>query len=90
MVVTTTSEEVFACYHRLCAPPPVGKGGSSRGGKAGARAWARRTGIQIAKRKRDSATTTSRFGGKGAKGQHEAGPTKEAGDLTKRFGTRRG
>lgn len=28
----SVSALVFACYHRACAPPPVGKGGSSKGG----------------------------------------------------------
>lgn len=26
------SEVVFACHSRVCAPPPVGRGGSSKGG----------------------------------------------------------
>lgn len=28
-------EEVFACYVRSCAPPPVGTGGSNKGGRGG-------------------------------------------------------
>lgn len=36
MKVFTDSEQVFACYSRSCAPPPVGKGGSNKGGRKGA------------------------------------------------------
>jgi hypothetical protein len=37
MKIVTTSEEVFACYSRACAPPPVGTGGSGGGGRGGGR-----------------------------------------------------
>lgn len=40
MKVVITSSEVFACYSRACAPPPVGKGGSGKGGRKGALARA--------------------------------------------------
>jgi hypothetical protein len=48
MVVSTTSEEVFACFRRSCAPPPVGTGGSNAGGARGGDK-ARRAGIEKAK-----------------------------------------
>lgn len=32
MKIETTSEEVFACWAKSCAPPPAGKGGSAKGG----------------------------------------------------------
>lgn len=35
MKLTSLSQEVFACYSRSCAPPPVGKGGSGGGGRGG-------------------------------------------------------
>lgn len=35
MKLSTLSEQVFACYARSCAPPPVGKGGSMKGGRKG-------------------------------------------------------
>lgn len=31
------SETVFACHSRACAPPPTGKGGSSKGAKSSGR-----------------------------------------------------
>lgn len=34
---TIVDSIVFACYSRSCAPPPVGKGGSVRGGGVGGR-----------------------------------------------------
>lgn len=44
----TLSNQVFACYSRACAPPPVGTGGSSKGGRGGvdrARAAAKSGGL---------------------------------------------
>ena len=32
--MTAVSEAVFACYSKVCAPPPAGKGGSSKAGSA--------------------------------------------------------
>jgi hypothetical protein len=43
MIVRTNSTEAFACYEKSCAPPPAGRGGSSKGsGKkppAGYKSW---------------------------------------------------
>ena len=33
MVLTTSSEAVFACHSAACAPPPAGSGGSSPAGR---------------------------------------------------------
>ena len=47
MKVVTTSQEVFACYTRSCAPPPVGTGGSG-GGKGIGRSLTQRYGVRQA------------------------------------------
>lgn len=48
MALVPQSEEVFACFRRSCAPPPVGKGGSNKGGARGGDK-ARKGGIAAAK-----------------------------------------
>lgn len=62
MVVATVSEEVFACYRRSCAPPPVGKGGSNAGGARGGDK-ARRAGIAAAKNESSYHNPKKRYGG---------------------------
>lgn len=74
MVVQTLSEEVFACYRRSCAPPPVGTGGSNKGGARGGDK-ARRAGIASAKEKSSYFNIKKRFGPdqeKALKAEHEA------------------
>jgi hypothetical protein len=62
MTLTTTSEAVFSCYRRSCAPPPVGKGGSNKGGARGGDK-ARRAGIAAAKAQSSYYNLKKRFGG---------------------------
>lgn len=74
MTVVTISEEVFACYRRSCAPPPVGKGGSNKGGARGGDK-ARRAGIAAAKERSLTHNPKKRFGSDQesvAKAEHEA------------------
>lgn len=74
MALVTTSEEVFACYRRSCAPPPVGTGGSNKGGARGGDK-ARRAGIAAAKERSLLHNKAKRFGPDQeavAKAEHEA------------------
>lgn len=73
MALVTTSEEVFACYRRSCAPPPVGTGGSNKGGARGGDK-ARRAGISAAKAVSNYYNKSKRFGSDqeaAAKAEHE-------------------
>lgn len=57
MVSMRVSEVVFACHSRVCAPPPVGRGGSSAGHSSSATHAAFRGAHAITQTKSGSVTT---------------------------------